>query len=245
MNTHPCTDSTVVEIDVPSARVDVSAVDSHEVGIDVAPLFAWRPADHRAADRVTVSASEERIGVTAPQVGLGDLGTVIVTVTVPRATAVHVRTGNGRIRLMGRTGPAQLHTANGSIEAEEAAGLDAWTKNGSIRIQRATGQVRAGSRNGAIKVGTSDGDVALESTNGAIKVASAVGGRLSAETAHGKIAVGVPENVSAWVDASTRHGRVDNRLTPGDGPAAERTVELRLLTGSGSVVLDRPRPIGD
>jgi DUF4097 and DUF4098 domain-containing protein YvlB len=278
MQTYPATATTQVSIDVPSARVDVTAVSSEQVSVNVAPAHAWRLADRRAAERIEVHAGEDRITISSPQRSFGDLGSAIVFVTVPASTDVDVRTGNGAIRLMGPLGAARTHTANGAIHVEESQSLEASTSNGavrvdvchgqadlkatsgslklggagsaalrtasgSIKIAGATGQVRASSSNGSIAVERADGEVSLESRNGAVRVGSALGGRLDVQAANGKISVGVPEKVSAWVDASTRHGRVDNRLTPGPGPSSEHTVELHLHSNAGSIVLDRPEHV--
>lgn len=277
MNVFAATPSTSVDIVVSSARVDVTAVTSHEVSVHVTPTHVWRASDRRAAERIEVHSDEDRVIVTSPQRSLGELGSAIVSVSVPVGTAISAHTGNGAIRLLGPIGDAEVHAANGAVHVEEvrcvkasttsgavwirrchgraelstasgalrldhAASADLRTTNGSIRIDQATGDVQATSSNGSIKVAHADGEVTLESHNGSIRVASAEGGRLRAQADNGKISVGVAQEVSAWVDASTRHGRVDNRLSPGQGPLSERTVELHLHSGAGSVVLDRSEP---
>jgi hypothetical protein len=65
-------------------------------------------------------------------------------------------------------------------------------------------------------------------------------GTVTVESASGRLEIGVREGTAAWVDATTKFGRVRNDLTPSDdpGPSAE-TVRVRARTSFGDVRIAR------
>jgi hypothetical protein len=62
-----------------------------------------------------------------------------------------------------------------------------------------------------------------------------------AETAYGKVEVGVADGVAAWLDLGTGYGMVHNELDAADRPGAgEPTVEIRAKSGMGDITVRRP-----
>jgi|GEM_PF-2151050 len=220
-------------------------------------------------ESVTVSAPQRwfptmgtaRITVTVPEGtdvrtdtgngalrAVGELGHAEVRTSngalhVSAAASLHAETSNGALRVGNVRGEAELRTSSGSIHAERLGTLSRLrSSNGALRIGEAGAQLTATTSNGSVKLGSTSGTTSLRSANGAVQVASVEGGVLEAITTNGKVTVGVPEGVSAWVDARTRAGKVVNELTPGAAPASDRTAELHLSTSAGSILLRRPDP---
>jgi len=120
-------------------------------------------------------------------------------------------------------------TANGAVETEHLEGdVEAHAQNGSITLDT-SGVARASTVNGSIvaKIGAKrwEGTLALETVNGAVRVDLPEGAaaRLSAETVHGHIAVGVKLDGARVEDT-----RVEGRIGDGGG-------RLRLRSVNGGI----------
>ena len=120
-------------------------------------------------------------------------------------------------------------TANGAVEATHLdADVEAHAQNGSIVLDT-TGVARASTVNGSIaaKIGAHrwDGTLSLETVNGHVRVdlPGGVGARLSAETVHGKIGIGMK-----LADAHVEDTRVEGLIGGGGG-------KLRLRSVNGAI----------
>ena len=61
------------------------------------------------------------------------------------------------------------------------------------------------------------------------------------ETQLGDLEVGIRDGTAAWLDVSTKAGKVHNALDAADAPEPSvETVEVRTRTSAGSVVIRRP-----
>lgn len=163
----------------------------------------------------------------------------------------------GRV-LAEKTGSLRLKAPYGEVEIGEIDGdLDLTAGHGKLRIDRISGEARVkgshgdidlGDVAGDLEAGTSGGiavdraggDVSVRTAYGAIRIKRVDGGSVRLENAHAEIEVGVPEGTAAWIDAASKLGVVRNELTAESGPAgAEKTVELRLRSNSGDIVIRR------
>jgi hypothetical protein len=67
-------------------------------------------------------------------------------------------------------------------------------------------------------------------------------GAVLAETARGRIEIGVREGVAAWLDLRTQFGRVTNNLDDAAQPEpGDDTVEVRARTSFGDITVGRAR----
>ena len=65
-------------------------------------------------------------------------------------------------------------------------------------------------------------------------------GTVVAETAFGKVEVGIREGVTAWLDLRTRFGNVHTDLEDAERPeAADHAVEVRTHTSFGDITIRR------
>lgn len=173
---------------------------------------------------------------------------------------VEVRTGAGDVRL-DRTGPLRIRTGTGTITVEEAAGradivaagelaigavtgdADIKNINGRTWVGRAGGDVKVKSANGDVTIDDAGRDVAVKTAQGSIRLGQVARGTVSVETAAGGLDIGVRDGTAAWVDATTRFGRLHNDLTPSDNPAAtDETVEVHARTAFGNIRIARSAP---
>jgi DUF4097 and DUF4098 domain-containing protein YvlB len=170
---------------------------------------------------------------------------------------VEVKTGAGDVRL-DQTGALRVRTSAGHVTVEEASGraeivaagevtigvvagdADVKNLNGKTWIGRVGGAVRVKSANGDVIIDEADGDVTVKTANGNIRLGQVARGSVTVETASGRLEIAVREGSAAWIDATTKFGRVHSNLTPTDDPEpSAETVHVRGRTSFGDVLITR------
>jgi hypothetical protein len=244
--------------------VRVKSWDRNEVLLEI----ERRGPDNQTAEALVVNATQEgnRIVIEAPSpegqrnvihFGSWQSPSVALTVTVPRRVTIEARTGDGSITVDDLAGTVGLDSGDGSIRASRIEGrIRAHTGDGSITISDAVGQVEADSGDGSIELGgrlelvdvrTGDGSVRADIVDGSVMKSD-----WTINTGDGSIALRVPGNLDAELDAHSGDGRVH-----ADGIAqAERSPDdddsgtlrgrfgkggrtLRLRSGDGSIDVSR------
>lgn len=143
-------------------------------------------------------------------------------VTVANADGtVDITADHGQIRLGTVTGEATLKASHGSITVTEARGdLEAKLSYGDLAITKALGSVEAKTAYGAIEL--------LEVSSGSVQV----------ESGYGQITIGVRPGVPAWLDLSSKVGRVRSDLAGDRAPeSSEQTVAVRARTQYGDITV--------
>lgn len=185
-------------------------------------MGALRTAGLLGATRVKSSMGAVDVGET------GDLwlraGHGNATVDAVHGTA-EIIADHGRVRIGSVTGDATVKASHGSILVGESGGdLDAGLSYGDLEITKALGSVTAKTAYGSIDL--------LEVSSGSVAV----------ESAMGQISVGVRDGVPAWLDLSTKQGRVRNQLEGDRAPASsEPSVAVRARTQAGNIDVHRAR----
>lgn len=169
-----------------------------------------------------------------------------------------LKTDLGHIRI-GHCGELRAHTDMGDVTVERASGRSRIkTGSGKIRIRDIDGVATVKNGNGStyishasgeLSVSAANGDVSLEqaglsttvkASNGDITVGEVAAGSLTVQTAAGTLAVGVREGTAAWLDLSTKYGRVRNALEAIGGPGeCTDTVEIRARNAYGDITVKR------
>ena len=175
-----------------------------------------------------------RLGECRYKTGIGDI-------QLERAGAVQLRTGVGDITVERAGGDAELTTGSGSLRID---GIDGTAvvknSNGDTWIGRVTGDLRVNAANGRISVDQASGTVAAKSANGDVRLGEVAHGAVLAQTAFGKVEIGIRDGVAAWLDLNTRYGTVRNDLETADRPgASEEAVEVRARTAFGDITIHR------
>ena len=79
-----------------------------------------------------------------------------------------------------------------------------------------------------------------KTANGNIRIGEVVNGAIVIETAAGELEVGIREGTAAWLDVSSKYGRVRNSLDQTDSPEqSQATVEVRARTSYGDITIHR------
>ncbi len=194
------------------------------------------PAGSRLTAETSAGAvrSTGRLGATRVKSSMVDLDTtgdlwvraMSGNVTVAHADGgVEVTADHGQIRLGAVTGDAMLKASHGTITIGECRGeLEAKLSYGDLDITKAFESVSAKTAYGSIQL--------HEISSGSIQV----------ETGYGQITIGVRAGVPAWLDLSSKDGRVRNQLD-GDGAPqpSEQSVAVRARTQYGDITIQRAR----
>ncbi|MGQ5259834.1 DUF4097 family beta strand repeat-containing protein [Micromonospora sp. ZYX-F-536] len=169
----------------------------------------------------------------------------------------HFKTG-GAIRL-DQTGPLDVDNSHGEVAVERVAGparvkassgkvrlgdVDGTTEiknsSGDCWVGRSSGDVRVNSAYGDITVDEALASVTARTAYGNVRLGAVVRGSIELQTSYGAVEVGVRRGTAAWLDVSSRYGRVHNALETTDGPAqTDDTVEVRAGTSYGDITIRR------
>jgi len=182
----------------------------------------------------------------------------VVTIGRLGATRIKASTGpvdvdtTGDLWLRASHGNATLGTAEGSVEIT--------ADHGQIRIGTVTGDAILKASHGTITVGESGGDldarlsygdleitkalasVAAKTAYGSIQLREVSSGSIQVESGYGTVTIGVRPGIPAWLDLSSKDGRVRNQLDGDRAPdESEPTVAVRARTQYGDITIQRAR----
>ena len=255
--------SVTIEQGMGDARIIASQ--RSDTVVAVRPRDDSKASDIKGAEQTRVEYSNGRLLVKTPkQRGfIGGGSTVDVTVELPAGSDVQGDTGMGDFGCEGRLGECRLKTGMGNIRLGHTGALHLKTGMGNIAVDRGvgdadvttgSGDVRVGEIEGAAVIKNSNGDTTVGEVTGDLRVKSA-NGRITIDRAHasviaktaieletaaGELEIGIREGTTAWLDVSSRYGRVRSSLdeTSSTEPA-EATVEVRARTSYGDITIHR------
>ncbi|MBS4102044.1 DUF4097 family beta strand repeat-containing protein [Tsukamurella paurometabola] len=165
------------------------------------------------------------------------------TVELDSTGDLWLRAGHGNATAGAVGGSAEITADHGQIRLGSVAG-DALLKasHGSIRIGETTGAVEANLSYGDLDIDRATSSVAAKTAYGAITVNGVRDGVIDLESSYGKLTVGVAEGVPAWLDVSSKEGRVRNHLD--ENPLPDFTgdhVTVRARAKFGDIDIRRAR----
>ena len=131
------------------------------------------------SDQVIVEQNGDQISVLAPKIRTGFFGgeaNLIVSVTVPTNSELHVKTGSADIRASGTWGTTQLKSGSGQVEVES---IDApaviETGSGDISVGRILEEARIKSGSGDIRVKQAGSSTVVAAGSGDVEIGQAAG----------------------------------------------------------------------
>lgn len=160
-----------------------------------------------------------------------------IELTVPRESALNVRTGDGNIDAEQLKGEFRLNTGDGNIELHSI--------DGTLQAKSGDGHMDIGGRFDALDLQSGDGSIRAE-----IAAGSKVNSEWSVHTGDGRITMRLPKDFSAELDAHSSDGRVHSELPVTmdmfdsrhdkdlHGKLNGGGGELRLRSGDGSIYLE-------
>ena len=222
--------------------------------------------------RLTVTGPRPRFSVVGPtesvdvkvELPTGSRLTAEISVggvrTVGRLGATRIKASTGAVDV-DTTGDLWLRAGHGNATVGTAeGGVEITADHGQIRIGTVTGDALLKSAHGSITIRETGGDVDAKLSYGDLEVTKALasvsaktaygslqlwevsGGSIQVETAYGQVTIGVRPGVPAWLNLSSKEGRVRNELDGDRAPeTSEQTVAIRARTQFGDISIQRAR----
>jgi hypothetical protein len=150
--------------------------------------------------------------------GVGHMSpTAKLIVTMPREGNVYAKSGDGSIRVEHVHGRLELKTGDGSIRATGIGGqLTLATGDGSVTLEDVAGDLDVDTGDGSVSVAGKLTTVKLHTGDGSITFRAAPGTSMkedwSMTTGDGGVAVYLPSDFGAELDAHTGDGSIRNEL---------------------------------
>lgn len=253
----------------PSGLISVEAVETDRTTVE---LEALRDDDatREAIAKATVEQNGNEVlvevgggtgfGIGPAWISFGRSPQVGVRIVCPAGAELDCSTAAADVSATGRLGEVQVKTASGDILVEQVA---------ELRIQSASGDVRAGTVDGEARIQTVSGDVRLGSVAGPAS-ATLVSGDLAIDEAHsdlsgktvsgdqrigairqgqiklqsvsGDVRLGVRPGTRLRIDATSTSGDISSEFDVTDQPSEEPSgneARLELRTVSGDVEIAR------
>lgn len=179
-----------------------------------------------------------------------------VTVEVPRAYNVDLRTSGGNIDVKALNGTAVGRTSGGSIAIESVRGeVRMRTSGGSVHARAVQGPVELATSGGTIvaneiagglRAHTSGGGIRIEQTSGSID-AQTSGGSITidmagsnegivAKTSGGSITLKLPSATNGVLNASTSGGSVSSNLSLSSSESSKSSLRGTINAGGPEIV---------
>ena len=152
-----------------------------------------------------------------------------------------VRAGHGNVSGVAADGDAEVVADHGSIRlGRVSGGAVLKASHGSVAVEEVAGDLEANLSYGDLEVTRALGSVVAKTAYGSIRLDEVGSGSVEADSGYGEVSVGVREGVPAWLDLTSKNGRVRNELAADRAPdAAEQVVAVRVRTKFGDVHVRR------
>ena len=176
------------------------------------------------------------IGACRFKTGVGDI-------QLDQAGPLELKAGAGDITVGHVLGDADVSTAGavGIASVDGAAVIK--NSNGDTWIGDVMGDVRVKAANGRVTIDRARAAATVKTANGDLRLVEVERGAVIAESANGKIDVGIRDGVAAWLDLKTAFGNVQNDLQASDRPTPdEEAVDVRARTAYGDIIIRRCQP---
>lgn len=169
-----------------------------------------------------------------------------LSVWVPRTTNIRARSGDGSITVEKVDGRVELKTSDGRIRAADVSGeMTFETADGSITVDGARGRLSVDTGDGSVSVRGLLGAVKLHTGDGSVTYHAEPGSTMTdpweITTGDGTVALHLPADFGAEIDAHTGDGSITNELAiegpERDEPRPRRTRTLKARVGTGGQLL--------
>lgn len=195
-----------------------------------------------AGSRLTAESAVGSVR-TAGRLGATRIKASTGAIDVDTSGDLWLRAGHGTVTVRSAEGAAEITADHGQIRVGTVAG-DAVLRSshGSIRVDEAGGGLEAKLSYGDLEVAKALGSVTAKTAYGSIELREVSRGSVQVESGYGGVSIGVRSGVPAWLDLSSKEGRVRNELDSDRAPApSEQTVAVRARTSYGDITISRAR----
>jgi hypothetical protein len=241
--------------------IEIRSADRQEVAVTIEKRSYSKEGAARIDVHTEQNANHVVVDVRLPKeshvFGIGWMNTSArLIVTLPAASNVQARSGDGSIDIERVSGTIELRSGDGSIQGRQLAGdLKAHTGDGSVKLADVSGALDVDTGDGSISVDGKLTSVRARTGDGSVTIRAASGSAVEADwnitTGDGSVILEVPEGFSGELDAHTGDGRVtmhEIALNNVTGPIGKNSARgrlgsgghaVRVRTGDGSITLRR------
>lgn len=253
-----------VDLSTFDGSIEVRSWDRPEVLV----VIEKRARDKADADTIEVHTEQNgnRVSIDARvpkgdrhwnvNIGWNNSRSAKLIVSVPAASNVQAKSGDGSIDIEKVTGTIDLRSGDGSIRARDLTGdLRAHTGDGSMKFEDVNGALDVDTGDGSIVAAGKFTSVRARSGDGSVTIHAAGGSTATADwnitTGDGSVTLELPDGFGGELDAHTGDGGIrmnDISVSNATGPLGKNTVRgtigaggrtVRVRTGDGSITLRR------
>ncbi|BCB75872.1 DUF4097 family beta strand repeat-containing protein [Phytohabitans flavus] len=154
---------------------------------------------------------------------------------------LEVDSSHGEVVVERVDGAARVTSSSGNVRLSEVDGaVEVKNSSGSCWIGQSTGDVRAKTAYGDVTIDRAMASVTARSNHGSVRIGEVARGAVDVQTGYGGVEIGVRQGSAAWLELSSRRGRVHNALESTEGPGQDDdTVEIRASTHWGDILVRR------
>lgn len=210
-------------VDTNDASIRVTAAPGNKITAYVSTEgYKIGPTDVRIVERQNGDAVELSVRIPSRMITIGTYY-VRVAITVPLATQLELRSGDGRLTVRGTRAAARLDTNDGGIEVSDF--------EGPLFARSGDGRINVDGRFDNLQLETNDGSIDAE-----VRPGSRMTGRWYLRTGDGRIHLRLPENFAANLDAHSGDGRVTVDLPVTMSGSLQRNSMRGMINGGGQTL---------
>ncbi len=191
-----------------------------------------------AGSRVTVDTAMGGVRTTG-RLAATRIKSSMGAVEIAETADLWVKAGHGPLTVGNVDGTLEGYAAHGTVNVGTVSG-DARLKasHGNITVGEAGGDLDANLAYGDLEVARALASVTAKSAYGSVEVGEVSSGSIRLETSYGNVRVGIKPGVAAWLDLSSKLGRVRNELDPDRAPEpTEQAVEVRVRSQGSDITI--------
>jgi hypothetical protein len=256
----------LLRVSLDGGEVSVETADDRAVEIELVPMrdndVTRQAIEEARVELVPRGSGHEVIVELKRKSGLliGRGPRVEVRIRCPHGSDLSLRAASADLSATGALGVVDVKTASGDVSLDRAARLRVDTASGDVRardvdgateLRTASGDVVLRRAGGPLTANLVSGDLAVDeaaagldvtTVSGDVQVRAAGGGGLRVQSVSGDVEVAIKPGLRLYVDASSVSGTMTSELGLDDAPpaaAAEEVHELRVRTISGDLRIAR------
>jgi hypothetical protein len=252
-----------------AGMVTVEAGESNRTTVELEALRdddATREAIEQAkveayGNEVTVEVGETKgFGIGAVSISFGRTPQVGIRIRCPEGAELDCTTASASLKTSGRLGDVQSKSASGDVAVDHVAALRVQSASGDVRaayvdgearIQTVSGDVRLGPVTGPIAATLVSGDfeadegqsdVAVKTVSGDQRVDAVRKGQIKLQSVSGDVRLGVRPGTRLQVDANSMSGDINSEFDVTDKPSEHASgleARLQIKTVSGDIEIVR------
>ncbi len=209
---------------------------------------------------IEIGVGGKGFGVGPAWITFGRTPQVGIRIRCPEDTDLDCASASADVTTSGRLGNVEFKTASGDIAVEQVAGLRVQSASGDVRAAMIDGEARIQTVSGDVRLGTVTGpasatlvsgdfaiddahtDLSAKTVSGDQRIGAIREGQIGVQSVSGDVRIGVRPGTRLRIDANSTSGDVSSELDVKDTPSdgsAQSEARLAAKTVSGDIEITR------